>query len=95
MTMYMKNLTETVRLRLTDSDMTFLTNLSEKRACSVSECIRSIIGEYRRSVESMEAISTLIQMTNDGSIVDLAKKIKESEGSCPNGDTNPNINSKL
>ena len=43
--MYEKNLTEDLRLRLSKTDMDFLRGLSAKRAVSVSECIRSIIGE--------------------------------------------------
>lgn len=46
--MYNKNLDEQLRLRLSDTDMNYLRDLSARRSVSVSECIRSIIGEYRR-----------------------------------------------
>lgn len=46
--MYEKDLSEKVRLRLSKTDMEFLRNLSSKRSVSVSQCLRSIIGEYRR-----------------------------------------------
>ncbi len=50
--MYEKNLTEDLRLRLSSKDMDFLRDLSYKRSVSISECIRNIIGDYRRSFES-------------------------------------------
>lgn len=46
--MYNKNLDEQLRLRLSDIDMNYLRELSARRSVSVSECIRGIIGEYRR-----------------------------------------------
>ena len=54
--MYEKNLTEDLRLRLSSNDMNFLRELSAKRSVSVSECIRGIIGEYRRSLETMDLL---------------------------------------
>ena len=77
--MYEKNLTEDLRLRLSKTDMDFLRALSEKRSVSVSECIRSIIGEYRRSLDTMELMSSMIQM------------MKEKEAGLSNGDTKTNI----
>lgn len=77
--MYEKNLTEDLRLRLSKTDMDFLRSLSEKRSVSVSECIRSIIGEYRRSLDTMELMSSMIQM------------IKEKEAGLSNGDTKTDI----
>ena len=50
--MYDKNLTEFLGLRLSAKDMDFLRDLSHRRSIPVSECIRSIIGEYRRSFDS-------------------------------------------
>ena len=50
--MYDKNLTEFLGLRLSEKDMDFLRYLSRKRSIPVSECIRSIIGDYRRSFDS-------------------------------------------
>lgn len=46
--MYNKDLTESVRLRLTDEDMKFLSEVSEERCVSISALIRQIIGDYRR-----------------------------------------------
>ena len=77
--MYEKNLTEDLRLRLSKTDMDFLRSLSEKRSVSVSECIRSIIGEYRRSLDTMELMSSMIQM------------MKEKEAGLSNGDTKTDI----
>lgn len=78
--MYEKNLTEDLRLRLCKNDMDFLRDLSAKRAVSVSECIRGIIGEYRRSLETLDALTQ---------VINLAKKGKEGELS--NGDTKTDI----
>ena len=76
--MYVKNLTEDLRLRLSANDMEFLRDLSAKRSTSVSECIRSIIGEYRRSVETLDVLSKALS---------LEKEVKLS-----NGDTEAYIN---
>lgn len=81
--MYEKNLTEDLRLRLSKTDMDFLRNLSAKRAVTISECIRSIIGEYRRSIEAMEIFSQAIAMA------------KDKEAQLSNGDTKTNINNQL
>lgn len=78
--MYEKNLSEDLRLRLTKTDMDFLRDLSEKRAVSVSECIRSIIGEYRRSLETIDVLTEAIKMA------------KEKGEGLSNGDTETNIN---
>lgn len=79
--MYEKNLTEDLRLRLSQNDMDFLRDLSEKRSVSVSECIRSIIGEYRRSIEAMDVLSRAIKLAQN-----------EKEGQLSNGDTKTNLN---
>lgn len=76
--MYEKNLTEDLRLRLSKTDMDFLRNLSSQRSVTVSECIRSIIGEYRRSLDTLNTLSDMIS---------LAK-----EGKLSHGDTKTNIN---
>lgn len=78
--MYEKNLTEDLRLRLSTTDMDFLRVLSEKRSVSVSECIRSIIGEYRRSLETLEVLSDAIRLA------------KEKGVELSNGDTKTDIN---
>lgn len=77
--MYEKNLTSDLRLRLSESDMNFLRGLSETRSVSVSECIRSIIGEYRRGLETIDVLSQAIQLTKNG-------------GLAVHGDTKTNIN---
>lgn len=66
--MYEKNLTEDLRLRLTSTDMDFLRDLSSKRSVSVSQCIRSIIGEYRRSLEALEVLSQAINLSKGGTL---------------------------
>lgn len=78
--MYEKNLTEDLRLRLSTTDMNFLRELSEKREVSVSECIRSIIGEYRRSLETIDVLTEAIKLA------------KEKGEGLSNGDTETNIN---
>lgn len=80
--MYEKNLTEDLRLRLSTTDMDFLRSLSAKRCVSVSECIRSIIGEYRRSLDTLEMLTEAIK---------IAKSEKEKGGTLSNGDTETNI----
>lgn len=80
--MYEKNLTEDLRLRLSTTDMDFLRSLSAQRSVSVSECIRSIIGEYRRSLETIEMLSKAIK---------IAESEKEKGGKLSNGDTETNI----
>lgn len=77
--MYEKNLTEDLRLRLSETDMNFLRELSAKRSVTISECIRSIIGEYRRSLESLEILNKAIALVN------------EQGGKLSNGDTKTNI----
>lgn len=68
--MYSKNLTEDLRLRLSKKDMDFLRGLSEERATSVSECIRSIIGEYRRSLDAMNMIQNLVDLSSKEGLSD-------------------------
>lgn len=82
--MYEKNLTEDLRLRLSKNDMDFLRNLSSKRSVTVSECIRSIIGDYRRSLEAMELLSKAIDIAS-----------LQKEGKLSHGDTKTDINNKL
>ena len=79
--MYEKNLKEDLRLRLSSSDMDFLRDLSAKRSVSVSECIRSIIGEYRRSLEAIDVLNQAIKLAN-----------KEKGVQLSNGDTKTDIN---
>lgn len=81
--MYEKNLSEDLRLRLSKEDMDFLRELSQKRSVSVSECIRSIIGEYRRSLDTLNVLTQFISVA------------KEKEAQLSNGDTETNINNIL
>lgn len=60
--MYEKNLKEDLRLRLSENDMNFLRDLSSQRGITISETIRSIIGEYRRSIETINILSQAIQV---------------------------------
>ena len=76
--MYEKNLSEDLRLRLSSKDMDFLRSLSSERCVSVSECIRSIIGEYRRSIETLDAFSE-------------ALKLVKQKGEAVHGDTKTDI----
>lgn len=78
--MYEKNLTEDLRLRLSKMDMDFLRELSEQRSLTVSQCIRAIIGEYRRSIETI------------ASITDALKLVKEQGRLSEYGDTKTDIN---
>lgn len=79
--MYEKNLTEDLRLRLSKNDMDFLRELSAKRSVSISECIRSIIGEYRRSLEAIDVLTKAINLAN-----------MEKEAQLSHGDTKTDIN---
>lgn len=58
--MYEKNLTEDFRLRLSKKDMDFLRSLSDSRCQSVSECVRSIIREYRRSLDTIDILKAAL-----------------------------------
>jgi hypothetical protein len=87
--MYEKNLTEDLRLRLSPLDMDFLRDQATDRGCSVSEVIRSIIGEYRRSLE-------LVAMFKDAIDIQKLKALSETSnstkgGQLSNGDTETNF----
>lgn len=56
--MYEKNLTEYFPLRLSAKDMDFLRDLSKKRSVSISQCVRGIIGDYRRSFDVLNSSLT-------------------------------------
>lgn len=77
--MYEKNLSEDLRLRLSKTDMDFLRELSANRSVSISECIRSIIGEYRRSLETLDILTKAINLQN------------EKGGKLSHGDTKTNL----
>lgn len=78
MSIYEKNLTEDFRLRLSKTDMDFLKSLSEERGIKVSECVRSIIGEYRRANDAMKTLNAAIKLVNE-------------KGGLSNGDTETNF----
>lgn len=82
--MYEKNLTEDLRLRLTERDMNFLRGLAEERATSISEVIRSIIGEYRRALENVATLKKALDAIE-----------RENNGGLSNGDIKTTINDKL
>lgn len=65
MSIYEKNLTEDFRLRLSEKDMDFLRKLSDERSVSVSEVVRSIINEYRRSLETMSVLTEALKLAKD------------------------------
>lgn len=67
--MYEKNLTQDFRLRLSKKDMDFLRSLSSSRAQSVSECVRSIIGEYRRSLDTIDILKAALDLDKRGNFV--------------------------
>lgn len=60
--MYGKNLKNDVRIRISDRDFSFLKDLAEDRGESISEVIRSIVGEYRRSVETMKILNEALDV---------------------------------
>lgn len=66
--MYEKNLTEDFRLRLNKTDMDFLRSLSEERNTSVSEVIRSIIGDYRRSLDTLKLFKDALEVVKEKEI---------------------------
>ena len=55
--MYGKNLKNDVRIRVSNRDFDFLKGLADDRGDSISEVVRSIIGEYRRSVETIKILN--------------------------------------
>lgn len=82
--MYEKNLSSDLRLRLSSVDMDFLRKLSVQRCVTVSEVIRSIIGEYRRSLDTVEALKNALEFVKTN-----------QEGKLSNGDTKTDINDQL
>ena len=60
--MYEKNLTEVFRLRLSKKDMEFLRKISADRTQTVSECVRGIIGEYRRSLDTLDVLKSALKL---------------------------------
>lgn len=90
--MYEKNLTEDLRLRLSTKDMDFLRELSEQRSVSLSEVIRSIIAEYRRSVETLNIMTQALKIAQN----EQAKKEAQNEtGGLSHGDTKTDFHDKL
>ena len=62
---YLKNLTKELRLRLSEEDMNFLSKIADERQCSVSQVIRSILGDYRRALESVETLKMAVKLANE------------------------------
>lgn len=87
--MYEKNLTEDLRLRLSSLDMDFLRDQAKDRGCSVSEVIRSIIGEYRRSLELVAMFKDAIDIQKLKAVSEVAESTKG--GQLSNGDTETNF----
>lgn len=82
--MYEKNLSKDMHLRVSEKDMEFLEKLSKEREVSISEVIRTMIGEYRRSLETVSVLQETIKL------------LKEQKGDeLSNGDVKTNINDKL
>ncbi len=82
--MYEKNLTEDLRLRLSKSDMDFLRSVSSDRSVSISEVIRSILGEYRRSLETLGVLQNAINLAQN-----------DKKGRLSYGDTKTDKHNKL
>lgn len=80
--MYEKNLTEDLRLRLSSTDMDFLRSISSERGASISETIRGIIGEYRRSLDVARTLKLAVE---------LAQANQKKEGQLSHGDTETNF----
>ena len=87
--MYEKNLSEDFRLRLSSADMDFLRTLSNERNQTVSEVVRSIIGEYKRSLDTLNVLSQALAITKDAQA--LANLVEKGE-KMSNGDTKTDIN---
>lgn len=82
--MYEKNLSKDMHLRVSDKDMEFLENLAKEREVSISEVIRTMIGEYRRSLETVSVLQETIKLLKD-----------KNGGELSNGDVKTNFNDKL
>lgn len=78
--MYNKDLNRDLRLRLSENDMNWLISLAEQRNISVSELLRSIIGEYRRSLDVLKFMNDFAELRK---VVDV------------HGDTKTDIDNKL
>lgn len=57
--MYLGDLSCQFRLRMSSKDFDFLTELAQDRAITVSELVRSIIAEYRRSCVMVSALQSM------------------------------------
>lgn len=77
MAMYLKDLTEELKLRISKTDMEFLKELSEKRGIVLSELVRGIISEYKRSLELMEAMQGMLKLAKEQEIKLPAEDKKE------------------
>lgn len=84
--MYDKNLSKDMHLRVSEKDMEFLQKLADERNVTVSEVIRSMIGEYRRSLDAINIFADAFK---------LIKEREEKGEELSNGDIETNINNKL
>lgn len=75
--MYTKNLIKDFRLRISEEDFQFLVGEADRRCATVSETVRGIIGEYRRSLELLDSLKSLANQSKGGRLSD--------------GDTTPDI----
>lgn len=66
--MYEKNLEADFRLRLSSDDMEFLKGLADERGQTVSALVRSIIGDYRRSLRAMEMMAKALEYAKKGEL---------------------------
>lgn len=76
MAMYLKDLTEELKVRISKDDMIFLKTLAEKRSIGLSELVRSMVGEYRRSLEMVDAMNKMLALTKED-IYDISDKLKK------------------
>lgn len=95
--MYKKDLKEDLRLRLSKNDMDFLRSLSEQRSVTISECIRSIIGEYRRSLRAVEILSRALEREKEEFLQEeiSSREQERKEGVAVHGDTKTDIDNQL
>lgn len=87
--MYNKDLTEDFRLRLSQTDMDFLRSLSEERNITISNLVRNIIGEYRRSLETMANLKDLLELAKK------AEEEKEKGRNAVHGNISTDIDNQL
>jgi len=60
--MYTRDLDCPLRLRVSQRDYAFLVNLADEKHLRVSDVVRNIIGEYRRSLDTIAALNDAIAL---------------------------------